>query len=175
MAKKGNVPILEVVSGSVEETLELGERLGRLLRPGDVIALQGELGSGKTTLIQGMAQGLGVVSGLVKSPTFVLMREYPGQVPLIHLDGYRLEGQTAASWLDVELLFSPRKITVIEWAERLGDAVPECALTAQLRHVSVNRRRIRVTADTPRGRTILEALRGQMTPSEKVVGDAPRD
>jgi tRNA threonylcarbamoyladenosine biosynthesis protein TsaE len=167
---------VEFASGSIEDTLALGERIGGLLQPGDILALHGALGSGKTTLIQGMARGLGVTSGLVKSPTFVLMREYPGTIPLIHIDGYRLEGPTAASWLDVELLFSPQKITVIEWAERLGDAVPECALDVQLRHVSANRRRIRAAAVSPRGRAVLETLRDRMAESaQEVVGDAPRN
>src|SRR3990167_3938844 len=82
----------ELVSGSVEETQAVGERLGRWLRAGDVVALRGELGSGKTTLVQGIARGLEREPGSIKSPTFVLMREYPGEVPLIHVDGYRLSG-----------------------------------------------------------------------------------
>ncbi len=100
-------PVLEVLSGSLEETQALGERLGRLLQPGDVVALHGELGSGKTTIIQGIARGLGCESDRVKSPTFVLMREYPGRTPLAHLDGYRLEGAPAAAWLDLDLIYSP--------------------------------------------------------------------
>ena len=88
---------LEFTSGSVEETQAFGERLGRVLQPGDVVALYGELGSGKTTLIQGMARGLGRDPDSIKSPTFVLMREYPGEIPLVHVDGYRLEGPPAVA------------------------------------------------------------------------------
>ena len=111
---------LERVTSSVEETQAVGEQLGQSLRPGDVVALRGELGSGKTTLIQGIARGLGRAPESIKSPTFVLMREYSGEVPLIHIDGYRLEGAPAASWLDLDLLFLPRKINLLERAEPFG-------------------------------------------------------
>jgi tRNA threonylcarbamoyladenosine biosynthesis protein TsaE len=148
----------EVVSGSVEETLACGERLGRLLRAGDVVALSGDLGSGKTTLIQGIARGLGRDPQAVKSPTFVLLREHPGAVPLVHVDGYRLEGAAAASWLDLDLVFSPHKITVIEWAERFAAALPEHRLEVRLSHVSANRRRVRLVPVGPRAAEILAQL-----------------
>ena len=165
----------EVTSGSVDETQALGERLGRLLRPGDVLALTGELGSGKTTLIQGIAPGLGVDPGMVKSPTFVLMREYLGTTPLIHVDGYRLEGN-AAGWFDVDLLFSPHKVTVVEWAERFGLLMPGDALEVRMSHVTTNRRRIALRADSPRGRAVIEALRAQPATAAVPKGDDdPRD
>jgi tRNA threonylcarbamoyladenosine biosynthesis protein TsaE len=141
-----SVPLVERLSGSVEETQALGERLGAWLRPGDVAALHGELGTGKTTLVQGIARGLGCRPGSIKSPTFVLVREYPGDIPLIHVDGYRLSGSPAAAWLDLELLLGPRKITLIEWAERFSGLLPERHLEVHLSHVSVNRRRLRVSA-----------------------------
>jgi len=114
----------EVVSKSVEETQRLGERLGSLLAAGDVVGLIGELGSGKTTFIQGLANGLGIDPGLVRSPTFILMREYPGRVPLIHVDGYRLDDAASVNWLDVDWVFSPKKVTVIEWADRCKGGLP---------------------------------------------------
>ncbi len=149
----------EFLSGSVEETQALGERLGSLLRPGDVIALDGELGAGKTTLIQGIARGLGFDSDRVKSPTFVLMREYPGSVPLVHIDGYRLDGAPAAAWLDLDLIFSPEKITLIEWAERFEGLVPEDALSTRLEHVSTNRRRLLLTAAGRRSTELVNAMK----------------
>ena len=150
---------LEFLSASVEETHAFGERLGRVLRAGDVVALHGELGSGKTTLIQGIARGLGRDPATIKSPTFVLMREYApgpsgagagagGDIPLVHIDGYRLEGAPAAAALDLELLFAPRKITLIEWAERFADVLPDERLDVHLSHVSTNRRRLSLL---PRG------------------------
>lgn len=174
---------VEFASGSVEETQALGERLGRLLQAGDVVALYGELGSGKTTLMQGIAKGLGRQPQTIKSPTFVLMREYPpgpsstvaegtgGAIPLIHLDGYRLQGTSAAAWLDVELLFSPRKITVIEWAERFGNLLPPEHLAVHLEHVSANRRRIRASAHGARVATLLDGLRTGLTTAEHASGD----
>jgi len=147
-----------MVTSSAEETQALGERLGRALRAGDVVALQGELGSGKTTLIQGLARGLGRGPDTVKSPTFVLMREYPGEIPLIHIDGYRLSGAPQVSWLDTDLMFSPHKITVIEWAERFEGLLPEQHVAIHLAHVSANRRRLRVTATGTRATAILRQL-----------------
>ncbi|MDP3703616.1 MAG: tRNA (adenosine(37)-N6)-threonylcarbamoyltransferase complex ATPase subunit type 1 TsaE [Candidatus Omnitrophota bacterium] len=149
---------LEIVTSSIEETQALGERLGRVLRAGDVVALHGELGSGKTTLIQGIARGLGREPESIKSPTFVLMREHPGDVPLIHIDGYRLEGAPSVSWLDLDLIFSPRKITLIEWAERFAGLLPDDTLTVRLAHVSTNRRRFTVQSAGSRSQAIVAAL-----------------
>ena len=148
----------EVTSGSVDETQAMGERLGRVLRAGDVVALYGALGSGKTTLIQGIARGLGRDPQAIKSPTFVLMREYPGGVPIIHIDGYRLEGPPAVAWLDVDLVFSPEKITLIEWAERFGALLPEERLELQMAHVSTNRRRLLVVSFGARAQEIAAQL-----------------
>ena len=150
---------VEITSGSVEETQALGECLGGALQPGDVVALSGELGSGKTTFIQGLARGLGLDPQAVKSPTFVLMREYPGETPLVHVDGYRLEGPPSVSWLDLDLIFSPRKVTVIEWAERFGPLLPEPHLAVQLSHVSANRRRLNFVLSGPRADALAERLR----------------
>ena len=148
----------EVLSGAVEETQALGERLGALLKPGDVVALHGELGSGKTTLIQGIARGLGRDPSSIRSPTFVIMREYPGATPLVHIDGYRLEGAPAVSWLDLDLIFAPSKITLIEWAQRFSGLLPEDHLAVALSHVSANRRRLRVSSAGPRAAQIVSQL-----------------
>ena len=141
---------VELLSNSVEETQAVGERLGRLLRAGDVVALSGELGSGKTTLIQGIAKGLGRDPNIVKSPTFVLMRVYPGEPPLVHIDGYRLAGAPAVAWLDLDMIFSPSNITLIEWADRFLGLLPKHQVVMSLEHVSTNRRRIRIIDDRSR-------------------------
>lgn len=159
-----------MVTSSIEETQALGERLGRVLRAGDVVALHGELGSGKTTLIQGIARGLGRAPESIKSPTFVLMREHPGDVPLIHIDGYRLEGAPSVSWLDLDLIFSPRKITLIEWAERFGGLLPEDRLEVHLEHVSTNRRRLRISGMGVRGTTTIGHVQ-----ETQPVDASPRD
>ncbi len=168
---KTGSPAVEINSVTIEEKQTFWERLGRALRTGDVVALRGELGSGKTTLIQGIARGLGLNPDMVKSPTFVLMREYPGHVPLIHVDGYRLEGAPSAMWLDPDLLFSSTKITVIEWAERFEGVLPESCLEIQLTHVSTNRRRLRVSGGGARAGAVLKAL-GEDAASTAAAGSA---
>ena len=152
----------EFLSGSVEETHALGERLGRALKAGDVVALCGALGTGKTMLVQGIARGLGLDADAIKSPTFVLMREYAeGRIPLIHLDGYRLSGAPEAAWLDTELMFDPRKITVIEWAERFEGLLPEHAIEMQLSHVSTKRRRFVLGPTGPRATALIGQLQAE--------------
>lgn len=104
-----------VDTASVEETRELGRRLGQVVEAGDVIALEGELGTGKTELVKGIAEALGVESG-VHSPTFVLHHRYQGRLPIEHYDLYRLEGM---AWVDTGLDEpAPDAVTVIEWPDR---------------------------------------------------------
>ena len=99
----------------MDETREVGRRLGQVLEAGDVIALEGELGTGKTELIKGIAEAFGVTSG-VHSPTFVLHHSYRGRLPIEHYDLYRLEGM---AWIDTGLDEpAPDAVTVIEWPER---------------------------------------------------------
>ena len=174
MAKNRSVPsALEFITGSIEETQAFGERLGQVLRPGDVVALYGELGSGKTTLLQGLARGLGRDPNAVKSPTFVLMREYAGEVPLVHIDGYRLSGAPAVSWLDLDLVFAPHKITVIEWADRFAGLLPDDYLELRLAHLSTNRRRIGLSASGLRGRELLVQMKASQPEAERCVAEPP--
>ena len=156
--KKGSKAVWEYVSGSEEETRTLGERMVHCLKPGDVVALSGELGSGKTTFIQGMAVGCGIEPRMVKSPTFVIHREYPGRLPMAHVDAYRLTGAAEVAWLDLDLIFSPDKVTVIEWAERFEELIPQQALRLELAHVSAKRRRIRLTSDNTRTKEVVHGL-----------------
>jgi tRNA threonylcarbamoyladenosine biosynthesis protein TsaE len=149
---------IEFTSSSVEETQAFGERLGGLLRPGDAVALCGELGSGKTTLIQGIARGLGRDPNTIKSPTFVLMREYPGEIPLVHIDGYRLEGAPTIAALDLELIFDSQKITLIEWADRFEGLLPDDRIAIELSHVSTNRRHLCITTKGERSKKIASLL-----------------
>ena len=165
----------EFVSASVDETRALGERLGRVLRAGDVVALHCELGSGKTTLIQGIAQGTGRNPEVIKSPTFVLMREYAGDVPIVHIDGYRLEGAPAVAWLDTDFMFAPEKITLIEWAERFEGLLPEQALVIQVSHVSANRRRFVVASGGPRAAELITQLQASPMAAAEQTHDTPGD
>jgi tRNA threonylcarbamoyladenosine biosynthesis protein TsaE len=114
---------MKIESGSPEETRALGERLGKLLIPGDLLALSGELGAGKTVLVQGIARGMGI-SAVITSPTYLLIREYPGPLPLYHLDAYRLEGPGELEELGYEEYFFGPGVAVIEWAKRVESLLP---------------------------------------------------
>lgn len=107
-----------------EATRQAGRDLAQELKPGDVLALVGPLGAGKTTLVQGLAQGLGI-EGVVDSPTFVLIQTYPGpRVDLHHMDMYRIESPHEAEDLGLEEYFEGDGITVVEWPERIPDFLP---------------------------------------------------
>lgn len=122
---------LKVVTRSVEETRALGEQLGRdVLRPGDVVVLSGELGSGKTALAQGVGRGL-EVDGPVVSPTFTLVREYQGRIRLCHVDIYRLERVQEIHELGIEEELE-ESVTLIEWGEVAASALPADRLEVRL-------------------------------------------
>jgi len=107
-----------------QATRALAAALGRWLAPGDVLALSGELGSGKTEFVHGLAQGLGVESDAVASPSFTLVHEYQGRLPLAHIDLYRLENMPGEMLPDLETYLAPPWVAAVEWAERLGALLP---------------------------------------------------
>jgi tRNA threonylcarbamoyladenosine biosynthesis protein TsaE len=131
-----------------EETEALGEQLASFLMPGDILALYGELGAGKTCLVRGIARGLGIDEGCVASPSFTLINEYPGRVPLIHLDGYRLDSAEAFVELGLEDYFEGEGILVIEWAEKVPN-LPADRIDIAIQWVDENRRYFRVRARGP--------------------------
>jgi tRNA threonylcarbamoyladenosine biosynthesis protein TsaE len=118
---------MRVHSRSAEETRALGERLARRLGPGDVVACIGELGAGKTCFLQGLGRGLGVAVG-VTSPTFVLVNEYQGRLPLHHFDAYRTESLGELVDLGIEEMLHGDGVTVVEWADKLLPLLPPRAL-----------------------------------------------
>lgn len=140
-------------------TRQLGERLGRLARPGDVLLLEGDLGAGKTTLAQGIAAGLGCEEGAT-SPTFALVYEIPGRLTLRHMDLYRLD-PSHLPHLGVEEWFGDDAVAVVEWAERLGAYKPRDHLTIALSHHG-DGRRAHITASGPHHAALLEALRSEL-------------
>jgi tRNA threonylcarbamoyladenosine biosynthesis protein TsaE len=118
---------------SVEETLELGRRIGAALRGGDAIGLVGQLGAGKTYLVKGIAHGLGVGDERsVNSPTFVLVNEYAGRVSIHHLDAYRLGSADELLDLGFEEMYAESTIAIVEWADRVVDAMPPNTLWIQI-------------------------------------------
>jgi tRNA threonylcarbamoyladenosine biosynthesis protein TsaE len=130
-------------TSSAEETRLLAEHLGRLLEPGDVVALMGELGSGKTLFAQGLARGLDVpASFAITSPTFALVNEYPGRIPFYHLDLYRITGAAQCLDLGLEDFLYGQGAAAIEWAERLGPELPEGRLEVHLTFIGENSRSI---------------------------------
>ncbi len=119
----------------------MGRLIGAILERGDIVALIGELGSGKTCLTQGMAKGLGVEENVpVVSPTFTLINEYPGKIPLIHLDVYRLSGPRDLEDMGYEEYFEGGGIVVIEWAEKIRDILPAKTLFISMRYIDENTR-----------------------------------
>ena len=134
---------MTTVTSSSDETMALGRRLGERLGPGDVVAMTGPLGSGKTTLTKGLAEGLGVPEPRwVTSPTFVLVHEYPGRVPVHHVDAYRLNGPDDAEALGIDELLFGDGVTIVEWADRIAEVLPEARLDIELAHDDGDRRRI---------------------------------
>ena len=112
------------ISHSVEETEALGARLGRTLDSGAVIAYRGDLGMGKTAFTRGLARGLGC-RGRVTSPTFTIVNEYPGPLPLYHFDMYRLENADALFDIGWEDYLDRRGVCAVEWSENVTEALPE--------------------------------------------------
>jgi tRNA threonylcarbamoyladenosine biosynthesis protein TsaE len=132
-----------VVTRSETETVALGEKAGRLLRPGDFVALFGELGSGKTRFAQGVALGVGVDPSVhVTSPTYTIMNEYRGAYPLYHFDIYRLGGDSDVAELGFEEYFYGQGICLVEWADRLVSELPEEHLKVSFYHEGNDARRI---------------------------------
>ncbi len=138
-------PELVLESRSPEETEAFGQRLGVLLRAGDGISLVGELGAGKTCFVRGLARGLGIDEPEeVRSPTWMLMLEYEGPVPLLHLDAY-FEGRTADFLEDgLEARLAEEGVLVVEWGEKLREKLPEDFLVIHIEHVSEGERRLRL-------------------------------
>lgn len=134
---------MKLISDSREQTLETGRIIGSVLERGDIVALIGELGSGKTCLTQGLAQGLGVAENVpVVSPTFTLINEYPGRLPLVHLDVYRLSGPRDLEDMGYEEYFYGGGVIVIEWAEKVRDVLPDRTLFVTMRYVDENTREL---------------------------------
>lgn len=129
----------EVLSANSEDTQAFSKRLASFLQPGDVITLEGDLGAGKTTFTKGLAVGLDIIK-TVNSPTFTIIKEYHGKMPLYHMDVYRLEG--AYEDLGFDEYFSGNGVTVIEWAHIIEEQLPADRLNIYLYHEGKDSRKI---------------------------------
>ncbi len=117
----------ELTSLSEEQTIQIGEQLGASLAPGSVISLQGSLGAGKTTLVKGIARSLGITEP-VTSPSFTIIQQYLGSVPLYHMDLYRIDSMEEFDLLGAEEYLYDKGITVIEWGEKISSMLPSSAV-----------------------------------------------
>lgn len=136
------VPKVSLTSNSEEETMLCAKRFAGQLKAGDIVLLQGNLGSGKTTFVKGIAQAFKVVPQKVNSPTFVLMNYYKGKFPIYHFDLYRLETPKGVDTLDFDEYFYGEGVCFIEWPERLGEYKPQQYYLVELQHKGEHQRRI---------------------------------
>jgi tRNA threonylcarbamoyladenosine biosynthesis protein TsaE len=131
----------QYISSNAEQTMEFAKNLALHLQSRDVIALEGDLGAGKTTFTKGLAEGLGITKN-VNSPTFTIIKEYKGTMPLYHMDVYRLEN--AEEDLGFDEYFEGRGVTVVEWAHLIKDQLPPELLTIYLTHSHEGARNIKL-------------------------------
>jgi tRNA threonylcarbamoyladenosine biosynthesis protein TsaE len=153
---------LEFISRSAEQTRRVGMRLGAMVGAGDVVCLVGDLGSGKTTFVQGFAAGWGSLDP-VTSPTFVLVNLYrrPEGARLYHLDAYRLSGASEAADLDLDPMLESGAL-IIEWAERIQGALPREHLWVSLRWINPQQRDLIFSARGARYQSLLAKLRQRL-------------
>ncbi|MDX8363306.1 tRNA (adenosine(37)-N6)-threonylcarbamoyltransferase complex ATPase subunit type 1 TsaE [Cytobacillus sp. IB215316] len=129
----------EIITDSAEQTMKIAYKLASHLHQGDVIVLEGDLGAGKTTFTKGLAKGLGITRN-VNSPTFTIIKEYQGKVPLYHMDVYRLEN--GSEDLGFQEYFEGNGITVVEWAHLIADQLPAERLIVRINHISECKRKL---------------------------------
>ena len=146
-----------IKTNSAEETMALGEKLGKQLRPGDVIALFGDLGAGKTTLTKGIAKGMNL-SADIHSPTFTLIHEHPGAISLYHIDLYRLSGDDEAEDIGIEEYIYSSGVTIVEWADRMKSLLPSERLDIDLRMKCDDERELVFETQSQRLWAIVEEL-----------------
>ena len=150
---------IDISSRSPDQTRQIGMRLGGALQPGDVICLQGDLGAGKTTFVQGIALGWGSLDS-VSSPTFIIVNVYRrgDESRLFHMDAYRLDSTPEAEELDLDAMLSQGPL-LIEWPERIDGLVPNERLWVYLEHVADEERQMKFHASGSRYEELLDVIR----------------
>lgn len=149
---------MKIISKSVSDTIKIGKVIAKNLTKGDIICLFGKLGAGKTVLVKGIAEGLGIKRNRITSPSFVLIQEYKRKIPLYHFDLYRLENPTDISALGYEEYFFNDGITIIEWADRLKYLLPKEFLKIELFIKTNSKRLIKLKAIGKRYEELLEKI-----------------
>jgi len=153
------IGLWEVDSKNTEETLRLGELLGEILSPGAVVALSGNLGSGKTLFVKGVARGMGVADeGEVTSPTFVLVNEYKARIPIYHVDLYRLHDPCQTEDLGWEEFIYGAGVTLVEWPEKVLHLLPEDRIEIRLEWMGEGERRLTFRARNIVGEDLIHRL-----------------
>lgn len=151
-------------SRSATETDRLGRIIGQALRGGEVVALFGELGTGKTALVRGIAAGLGAPPRAVSSPTFVLIHEYRGRLPLAHADLYRIQTATELAYLGLSDYLDGHTVVAVEWADKAGTELPPDRLHVYLTHRGKTARDLALQATGARSRDLLARVMKRCKP-----------
>lgn len=149
---------MKIISNSAKQTRKVGAELGWLAKAGDVILLEGGLGVGKTCLAQGIAHGLGI-DGYVISPSFVLLREYQGRLPLYHIDFYRLDRIEEVAYLGLDDYLYGGGVCVVEWAEKGLGMLPGEHLLIKMQHIAPTKRKLAFYPEGPRYEEMLSQLK----------------
>lgn len=133
-----------ITSSSVEETQQAGFRFGEQLKPGDVVCLKGDLGAGKTYFVKGVSSFFGIEPEKVSSPTYTLIHEYSGELPVYHFDCYRLKSEQEALEIGTEEYFYGEGVSLVEWPEKIEGLIPEEAIWIEITHLPDNKRKIEI-------------------------------
>ncbi|WP_129600287.1 tRNA (adenosine(37)-N6)-threonylcarbamoyltransferase complex ATPase subunit type 1 TsaE [Anaerophilus nitritogenes] len=149
---------MKIISNSEQKTYDLGYNLGEFLQKGDVVCLTGDLGAGKTTLSKAIAKGLGVEE-CVTSPTFTIIHEYEGRVPLYHFDVYRIGEIDEMEDLGYEEYFYGEGVCLVEWASQIEEIIPKEHLWIQITKIDDSTREIEITGSSNHFDNILEELK----------------
>lgn len=151
----------KIITKREKETLNLGRILGKDLKSGDVVALIGDLGSGKTVLVKGIAQGLKVrdAEHLVNSPSFVLIKEYPGRINLFHFDLYRINNLKDIEQLGWEEYLDKGGVLVIEWADKMGGLLPQDCLRIEFEIMGETKRKIKLISQGERHNKLIRGFK----------------
>ena len=177
-----NAAPTRVTAHSPEETGRLAKSIAERLTGGEVIALTGELGAGKTHFVKGLAEGLGIDPNIVTSPTFVLINEYEGRLHVYHFDAYRLSDTEELEALGCYEMFAGDGVCVLEWADRVVDCLPADHLAIHIEHTGPTTRGISLTPKGPRYQPLElidriyrdRVLRARQTPPEEKLLDGAR-
>jgi len=166
--------VIEIETETADRTREVGQALATVLQPRDTVILTGDLGAGKTTLVQGIGRGLGV-GDHVASPTFTLVREYSGRLDVAHVDVYRLERVQDVVDLALDELGGPERVLLVEWGDAVQDLLPEDRLRVQLTtdRADAETRRISVAAQGRSWVARWERLEAVLEPFRALDGDVP--